>query len=581
LNLPPVAAFAPPQRTVPEMLRRQAERQGDRPLFVCGGERWTYAGAREIAARHAGVLIGAGIVPGDRVALLCGNRPELMCLILGCAWAGAVSVPLNAAVRGFTLQHMLSNSGAKILAIEAELLPVLDTIDLKALPLTRIWIISAPPTAQPRPEEARQRRLEGRSQAPSPRPSFETPAAWAPQDEAAECFIRSFPGSDRAWERVTMEPMPPPGDEAPPAASGPGDPFTILYTSGTTGLSKGVCCPHAQYFWWGAYTGWQLGVAEGDVLHTPLPLFHTNALNCFFQALLHGATQVVEPRFSVSGFWPALAQSGATITYLLGAMVPMLLSRPPSQAESEHRVRIALAPGVPANFHEPFTSRTGVVLLDGFGSTESNLIIASRPDDRKPGYVGRLVPGFDARVVDDSDNEVPDGEAGELVIRADEPFSIASGYFAMPEKTVEAWRNLWLHTGDRVVREPDGYYRFVDRMKDAIRRRGENISSYEVEQVLGSHPAVALAAVFPVSSDLAEDEVMAAIVLKDGASASEEELVRFCENRMPYFAVPRFVELTDALPRTESGKVQKYKLRERGRTAATWDREAAGVVLKR
>jgi crotonobetaine/carnitine-CoA ligase len=534
VHLPPVDVFPPMLRTVPEMLRRQAERHGDQPLFICGGERWTYAGARDIAARYAGVLIGAGITPGDRVALLCGNRPELLRLVLGCAWAGAVSVPLNAAVRGFTLQHMLNNSGAKVLAIEAGLLPALDTIDLKALMLTRIWIIGEPPAA-------------------------------------------ASPGT----AGVAIEPLPPPGVEAPAAAPGPGDLFTILYTSGTTGLSKGVCCPHAQYFWWGAYTGWQLGVHEGDVLHTPLPLFHTNALNCFFQALLHGATQVVEPRFSVSGFWPALAQSGATVTYLLGAMAPMLLSRPPSPAEREHRVRVALAPGVPANFHGAFTRRTGVVLLDGFGSTESNLILASLPDDRKPGYMGRLVQGFDARIVDDADNDVPDGEAGELVIRADEPFSLAGGYFAMPEKTVEAWRNLWLHTGDRVIREPDGYYRFVDRMKDAIRRRGENISSFEVEQVLGSHPAVALAAVFPASSDLAEDEVMAAIVLKEGASASEEELVRFCENKMPYFAVPRFVELTDTLPRTENGKVQKYKLRERGRTAATWDREAAGVVLKR
>jgi crotonobetaine/carnitine-CoA ligase len=534
LKLAPVDAFASAQRTVPEMLCRQAERHGDRLLFICGGERWTYAEARDIAARHAGMLLGAGIAPGDRVALLCGNRPELLRLILGCAWAGAVSVPLNAAVRGFPLQHMLSNSGAKILAVEADLLPALDTIDLKALPLTRIWVIGEPPSA-------------------------------------------GEPGT----AGVAIEPLPAPGPEAPAASLGPGDPFTILYTSGTTGLSKGVCCPHAQYFWWGAYTGWQLGVHGGDVLHTPLPLFHTNALNCFFQALLHGATQVVEPRFSVSGFWPALGQSGATVTYLLGAMVPMLLSRPPTPAERAHRVRVALAPGVPAHFHEPFTERTGVVLLDGFGSTESNLVIASRPSDRRPGYMGRLVPGFAARVVDDADNDLKDGEAGELIVRAEEPFSLASGYFAMAEKTVEAWRNLWLHTGDKVIREADGYYRFVDRMKDAIRRRGENISSYEVEQVLGSHPAVALAAVFPVSSELAEDEVMAAIVLKDGARASEEELVRFCENRMPYFAVPRFVELTDALPRTESGKVQKYKLRERGRTAATWDREAAGVVVKR
>jgi crotonobetaine/carnitine-CoA ligase len=540
------------------MLQRQAERHGDRPLFVCGGERWTYGQARDIAARHAGILLGAGIAPGDRVALLCGNRPELLCLILGCAWAGAVSVPLNAALRGFPLQHMLANSGAKILAIAADLLPALDTIDLKALPLARIWIIGEPPRPEERPPGA----------------SF--------QNEGPGFFTRSFAGIDgTVGERIAIERLPPPAGEAAAAAPGPGDLFTILYTSGTTGLSKGVCCPHAQYFWWGAYTGWQLGVREGDVLHTPLPLFHTNALNCFFQALLHGATQVVEPRFSVSGFWPALAQSGATVTYLLGAMVPMLLSRPPTPAERTHRVRVALAPGVPANFHAPFTERTGVVLLDGFGSTESNLIIASTPGDRKPGTMGRLVPGFDARVVDDFDNDVADGEAGELIVRADEPFALASGYFAMPEKTIEAWCNLWLHTGDRVIRDPDGYYRFVDRMKDAIRRRGENISSYEVEQVLGSHPAVALAAVFPVSSDLAEDEVMAAIVLKEGANASEEELVRYCENRIPYFAVPRFVELTDALPRTESGKVQKYRLRERGRTAATWDREAAGVVVKR
>jgi crotonobetaine/carnitine-CoA ligase len=573
LKLAPVEAFAPAQRTVPEMLRRQAERHGDRPLFVCGGERWTYAQARDIAARCAGVLSGAGIASGDRVALLCGNRPELLQLILGCAWAGAVSVPLNAAVRGFPLQHMLSNSGAKILVIEADLLPALGTIDLNALPLTRIWIIGDP-TRSP------VARMEG-----APRPQSGDPAAACGGSEVGERLTpdygRRAPSIRATGAGIAIEALPPLGLEAPAAAPGPGDLFTILYTSGTTGLSKGVCCPHAQYFWWGAYTGWQLGVREGDVLHTPLPLFHTNALNCFFQALLHGATQVVEPRFSVSGFWPALAQSGATVTYLLGAMVPMLLSRPTVPAERAHRVRVALAPGVPANVHEPFTSRTGVVLLDGFGSTESNLIIASRPDDRKPGYMGRLVPGFDARVVDDADNEVEDGEAGELIVRADEPFSLANGYFAMPEKTVEAWRNLWLHTGDKVIREADGYYRFVDRMKDAIRRRGENISSFEVEQVLGSHPAVALAAVFPVSSELAEDEVMAAIVLKDGARASEEELVRFCEDKMPYFAVPRFVELTDALPRTESGKVQKYKLRERGRTAATWDRDAAGVVVKR
>jgi carnitine-CoA ligase len=158
---------------------------------------------------------------------------------------------------------------------------------------------------------------------------------------------------------------------------------------------------------------------------------------------------------------------------------------------------------------------------------------------------------------------------------------MAKGYFGMPEKTVEAWRNLWLHTGDRVVRDDEGYYKFIDRMKDSIRRRGENISSFEVERVIMSHPAVEIAAVFPVPSELAEDEVMTAVVVKQGASLDGSELVRFCEGRLSYFAIPRFVEFVGELPRTESGKVQKFKLRERGRTAETWDREAAGIKLRR
>ena len=241
---------------------------------------------------------------------------------------------------------------------------------------------------------------------------------------------------------------------------------------------------------------------DGDVLMTTLPLFHTNALNAFYQAMLNGATLVVEPRFSASGFMAALARHQATITYVLGAMVPMLLAQPPSPADRAHNVRLALAPAVPAHFHQQFTDRFGFGLIDGYGSTETNCIMGAPLAEQRPGLMGRLLPGFTARVVDAHDNELPDGEAGELILRADEPFAFATGYFGMADKTVEAWRNLWFHTGDRVVREADGFYRFIDRMKDAIRRRGENISSYEVEQVLVNHPAVENAAVFPVRSEL-------------------------------------------------------------------------------
>jgi carnitine-CoA ligase len=375
-------------------------------------------------------------------------------------------------------------------------------------------------------------------------------------------------------------PLPEPGDPIPAAAVKPGDTLAILYTSGTTGPSKGVCCPHAQYFWYGANSAAILRVGADDVLCTSLPLFHINALNSFAQALLTGARQVVEGRFSVSGFWTSLARHEATVTYLLGAMVPMLLSREPSPAERAHKVRTALGPGVPAHLFETFRARTGIALVEGYGSTETNFVIASVGTD-KPGGMGVLRPGFEARIVDENDTELPPGSPGELVLRADEPFAFSTGYLGMPEQTVEAWRNLWFHTGDRVVRDADGRFHFVDRLKDAIRRRGENISSFEVEQVLLSHPAVATAAVFPVRSELAEDEVMAAIVVKPGESLTGEALVRFCEPRLPAFAVPRFVEVLPDLPRTENGKVQKYRLRERGVSPTTWDREAAGIVLDR
>ncbi|MBC7705117.1 MAG: AMP-binding protein, partial [Rhodoferax sp.] len=182
----------------------------------------------------------------------------------------------------------------------------------------------------------------------------------------------------------------------------------------------------------------------------------------------------------------------------------------------------------------------------------------------------------EARVADEDDVEVAAGVAGELLLRADAPFAFASGYFNMPEKTVEAWRNLWFHTGDRVVRDADGALRFVDRIKDAIRRRGENISSFEVEQVLLSHPGIAECAVYPVRSELAEDDVMAALVPRSGMLIDLAELAVFCAARLPYFAVPRYIDLLADLPRTANGKVQKYRLRERGVTAVTWDGAGAG-----
>ncbi len=523
--------FSPSERTVPRMLARQAERYGERPVITIGGRAFNHSELRDAAAGYAAALAAAGINLGDRVAIMCGNRAELLLTILGSAWLGAIAVPINTASRGAQLEHILANCGARLIVIERELAPVLASLDRGHIALEALWAVG------------------------------EGPATHVPHLKS-----HAFPA---------------PAEPLLPHPSEPGDTFAILYTSGTTGLSKGVCCPHAQYFWWAVYTGGMLGLREGDVLVTTLPVFHTNALNACFQALLHGAHIVVEPRFSASGFMSSLVRHKATVTYVLGAMVPMLLAQEKNSADRAHNVRIALAPAVPAHFHQAFTERFGFGLLDGYGSTETNCIMGALLNEQRPGCMGKLLPGFAARVVDAHDNELPDGEAGELVLRADEPFAFATGYFGMADKTVEAWRNLWFHTGDRVIREPDGFYRFVDRMKDAIRRRGENISSYEVEQVLVGHPAIENAAVFPVRSELAEDEVMAAIVLRAGVKITHEGLLDYCQPRMPYFAVPRYLEFVDNLPTTESGKVTKYKLRERGITAATWDRDKAGYKVAR
>jgi crotonobetaine/carnitine-CoA ligase len=425
---------------------------------------------------------------------------------------------------GPQLEYFLADSAAKLLVIEAGFVERLATADLSRTALREIWVVGD-----------------------ASLPAWQAPAG------------------------VRVVPYPQGAPPVEPAPVQPGDPLAILYTSGTTGPAKGVVCPHAQYFWWGVNSAEVLGVGADDVLCTTLPLFHINALNTFAQAALTGAQVVFESRFSASGFWPSMRASGATVVYLLGAMVPILLAQPEGAGERDHRVRIGLGPGVPAAAGAAFKARTGVQLLEGYGSTETNFAIATAADSPRGGVMGWLRPGFDARVADEDDVALPPGEAGELLLRADEPHAFASGYFNMPEKTVEAWRNLWFHTGDRVVRDADGAFRFVDRIKDAIRRRGENISSFEVEQVLLSHPGVGSCAVYPVRSELAEDEVMAALVPREGAQVDPAELARFCEGRLPYFAVPRYIDVLGDLPRTENGKVQKFKLRERGVGPHTWD----------
>ena len=254
-------------------------------------------------------------------------------------------------------------------------------------------------------------------------------------------------------------------------------------------------------------------------------------------------------------------------------MVGILMNRPESEYVP-HSVRAALAPATPSSMLLPFRDRFGVSLIDGFGSTETNSVITMPLDDLRPGYMGRLTPGFDMRVIDERGEPVPPGAAGELLLRGTQPHAFAKGYFRMPEATIAAWDDLWFHTGDRVSLDADGWVRFVDRIKDVIRRRGENISSVEVEQAARRHPAVVDAAAYGVPSELGEEEVQLSVLLREDASLDPAELIAFVEPLLPYFAVPRFVVQEADLPRTANGKVTKAVLRAREIHGGRWDRQA-------
>lgn len=506
------------RRTLPVLLELQAERWPDRILVRTPQLSLTVEQLRARAARTAGLLAAAGIRTGDAVASMSENRVELLDLWLGCAWMGALYVPVNAALRGPQLTHVISDVGARLVIAEPQVLA------------------------------------------------------------DVEAIRRDLPALDAVWRFDDLDRSAGP---IPLVDARPGDTSTILYTSGTTGPSKGVLCPHGQWYWWGVVTSELLGVTAEDVLYTCLPLFHTNALNTFVQALVSGAIFSPGPRFSASRFWERLVEADATVTYILGAMVQILSKRPPDPVERLHHVRVALAPATPAALSRSFRDRFGVELIDGWGSTEANCVISATDPATPPGSMGSVMPDFEARVVGADDEELPAGTAGELVVRSLRPHAFSNGYHGLPEKTLEAWRNLWLHTGDRVIRDPDGWFWFVDRLKDSIRRRGENISSYEVEAALTVHPDIEAAAVVPVPSELGEDEVLAFVVPRNGAVLDPVELIRHCEPLLAYFAIPRYIEVVDTLPLTAGGKVEKYRLRELGVGARTWDREAAGIDLSR
>jgi crotonobetaine/carnitine-CoA ligase len=527
-----MATILPPPEdcVVRELIDRRAAERPDRPFVLFeDGAVWTYA---ELKARVQGWAAGLqrlGVRQGDFVLSWQANSPEALLTYLGLNYLGAVCVAINTAYRGAVLEHVIRKSGARLMVADGRLLDRLKGIELNALS----GVVSLGKPASVR---------------------------------AGLTLI-----SEKALREAAGPPAPP---ERPIE---PWDTHLVLYTSGATGPSKGVLCSYLQS--WSTKTGFRHH-GPGDRHLVPLPLFHTTGAGTTYYALAHGGSIALVDGFDTARFWETVDRFQITTVGLLGVMAQFLLKQPESPADRAHSLKTCLV--VPIDPDTPrFAERFGVEVYTIFNMTEISVPLFAGPNPDQPGICGRVREGYEVRLVDAHDFEVGEGEAGELVLRTDMPWAICSGYLGDPEATARTWRNGWFHTGDLFRRDADGNYFFVDRLKDAVRRRGENISSFEVESAVAAHPDVREAAVIGVPSPLGEEEVMAVIAPAPGRTVDPSELIEFLRPRLAPFMIPRYVRIMDALPKTPTQKVLKVELKAQGLTDDAWDREAAGIKVAR
>jgi crotonobetaine/carnitine-CoA ligase len=528
---------------LPKILEYQAVQRPDRPYlsWTDAGKPLSFADVNRAVNRLAHGFAASGVGKGDKVVLYMPNCLDFVLMWFALTKLGAVEVPVGEMQKGAFLQHQLNVSQARMIVTTPELLPRLGEVEAEVPRLERCYVLG-----EPRGAEILKR-------------------------------VRLRPAGELRTNNESN-----PGIEVTPK-----DEAAVLYTSGTTGMSKGVVMPHSQFYFFAEEDVQLFGLTENDVYMTGFPFFHGNAqFLTIYPCMLVGAHCVLYPKFSASDFFGRARRSGATVANLVGATMAFICQTPPSEDDRKHRLRTIYAAPLAPDLAKPFTDRFGPIeFVDGFGQTEiSNVFQTPRGAKRPPGASGVLMDQwFEIRIADpETDEPVPEGEVGELLVRHKVPGTMTNGYLGMPEKTVETWRNLWFHTGDALRRDAEGWYYFVDRVKDALRRRGENISSFEVESVIRQHPAIAECAVIGVKADEAggEDEVKACVIVKDGERLDCADLIAWCDARMAYFMVPRYLEIMDALPQTPSEKVKKKELRERGVTAATWDRQRSGVLLQ-
>lgn len=526
-------------QTLGQILEEKAETCGDRNFLQYEeGKEITYREANEIVNRIANGLRKFGVEKGDKVALFLPNSLESVYLWFGVSKAGAVDVPINLANRGHFFSHQINDSEAKAIIIDRELMDRLKFIERDLPKLEKVFV-------------------------------------WSRSSKTEEIPKLRF-------DVIDYQELMDSSSEKPPVHIKASELQTIIYTSGTTGPAKGVMDPHTKI----CHSAFEyieaIKATSEDIFFTCLPLFHANArILCIYPAMLLGTKAVIYERFSASRFWEQIKKAKATVFNSLGAMANFIYNQPRKEDDADNPVRVCAAFPMPAAIYEDFQKRYNLKVVEGYGLTEVAIITYNPYDKPKIGSCGKETKSFEVRIVDENDFPVEPGTSGEIVARGRIPWVTSLGYWKMPEKTVELMRNHFYHTGDGGYIDEDGYMYFVDRIKDYIRRRGENISSFEIERVVNAYPKVAESAAVSVKSELSEDEVKIVVVLRKGEQVAPEELLAFCEERMPHFAVPRYVEFVGSLPKTPNEKIRKSKLREVGITTHTWDREKAGYKVKK
>jgi len=467
------------------------------------------------------------------------NNPESVVCWFAINTLGAISVPFNTAFKGEYLRHQLVDSGADIIIVEPHYVDRLVAIASQLAPSLTVLHRGDDLQLDPGPL-----RLE---------------------------LLRRYQTDERSPIDVAIR---------------PGDLNALFYTAGTTGPSKGCMLSH-NFVCTLARTGLEVqGRRPEEVIWTPLPMFHLNAATqTVLASALVGGRASVSPWFSVSRFWSEILRSDARVVSLLGSMVALVAQMPdnPEMEKAYGQLRVAWAAPFPAEAQQIWKQRFGVELAGctGYGMSETGFIVSAPLTEQvPPGTSGRRNDNFDVMIVDDEDREVPVGEVGEVVVRPRAPHVLFEGYWGRPEASLATVRNLWFHTGDLGRFDERGWFTFVDRKNDYLRRRGENISSFEVEASLLQHRDVAEAAVYGVPSEIAEDDVKASVVLKSGSTLDEEALFRWATDRLPYFALPRYIEFCAQLPKNLVGRVLKQELRQRPAGEGAWDREAAGITVQ-